>query len=339
MIETVLGPVAPDELGVVSTNEHVLTDSRQLLRPTREGGALEGAVRPEILGDLRWSWMSLADNLTLDSESDAVAELAAAAQAGLGAIVEATSWGMGPSHARLADVSRASGVRIVAAYGTYIDKTLPSRWRDLSEADLERTFTAALTDEIPGTGFRAGLLGLMGTSAEITPAELRALRAAARAAAAAGAAVSIRLDAAARRGPEVAGILTAEGLPASRILFCNMDKVLDDAYVREVSDTGAVVEFAFGSEAHFGDRARDATDTERLDVVTRLLADRPRAAVTLSCSVWTKGQLSRHGGMGYGHIVRRIVPALHRLGVADERVHAMLVRTPAELLNRTEHPS
>ncbi|MFW1410912.1 hypothetical protein ACEWAY_23565, partial [Vibrio parahaemolyticus] len=75
--------------------------------------------------------------------------------------------------------------------------------------------------------FRAGLLGLLGTSAEITAAEGRALRAAGRAAAAAGASVSIRLDAAARRGPEVAGILTATGLAPERILFCNIDKVLD----------------------------------------------------------------------------------------------------------------
>lgn len=339
MIETVLGPVAPGELGVVSTNEHVLTDSRRLLRPTREGGALEGPIRPEILGDLRWSWMSLPDNLTLDSEPDAVAELASAERAGLDTIVEATSWGMGPSHARLAEISRASGVRIVAAYGTYIDKTLPDEWRNRSEADIERAFSQALTKGIPGAGFRAGLLGLLGTSAEITPAEMRALRAAARAAAAAGAAVSIRLDGAARRGPEVAEILTGQGLAASSILFCNMDKVLDPVYVREVSDTGAVVEFAFGSEHHFADRARDATDTERLQFLTRFLDDRPQAAVTLSCSVWTKGQLSRHGGMGYGHVVRRVAPALRRLGIPADRLDAILVRTPAELLDRTEYSS
>jgi phosphotriesterase-related protein len=339
MIETVLGPIGPDELGVVSTNEHVLTDSRPLLRPTREGASLEGPIRPEILGDLRWSWMSLADNLTLDDETDAVAELAAARVGGVGAIVEATSWGMGPAHDRLPDISRASGLHIVAAYGTYIDKTLPSEWRDRTEDELERAFTTALTDAIPGTAFRAGLLGLMGTSAEITLTEGRSLRAAGRAAAAAGVAVSIRLDGAARRGPEVAAILMDQGLPASRILFCNMDKVLDQAYVEDVSDTGAVVEFAFGSEHHFADGARDATDTERLSFLTRFLDERPAAPVTLSSSVWTKGQLSRHGGMGYGHVVRRIGPALRRMGVDDERLRAMLVRTPALLLNRTEKPS
>ncbi|WP_119696317.1 phosphotriesterase [Microbacterium halotolerans] len=336
MIETVLGPVSPAELGIVASNEHVLTDSRHLLRPTRDGAPLEGPIRTEILGDLRWNYLSLADNLALDDEDAAVDELASAAASGLGTIVEATSWGMGPCHARLPDISRRSGVRIVSAYGTYIDKTIPEAWREKPESALEAEFTTALVDAVPGTAFRAGLLGLLGTSAEITPAERRALRAAARAAASAGAAVSIRLDGAARRGPEVVDILRSEGLAPGRILFCNMDKVLDEGYVGELSDRGAVVEFAFGSENHFGDRARDATDTERLDFVARFLNARPDAPVTLTCSVWTKGQLSAFGGMGYGHVVRRVVPALRRLGVPDDRLHDVLVAAPAALLNRTE---
>lgn len=342
MIETVLGPIERTALGVVSTNEHVLTDSRHLLRPTREGGMLEGPIRPEMLGDLRWSWMSLPDNLTLDDADDAVRELREASGAGLGTIIEATSWGMGPAHengpAALPDIARASGVNIVAAYGSYIDKTLPAWWAELAEERMQELFETALTRAIPGTEYRAGVLGLLGTSAQITPAEGRALRAAARAAAENGVAVTIRLDAAARRGPEVARMLIGEGLPADRILFCNIDKVLDASYVGDVLDTGAVVEFAFGSEHAFADRARDATDAERIDFLLALLADRPDAAVTLSCSVWTKGQLTRHGGMGYGHVVRRVAPALRRLGVTDERIDEMLIARPAALLDRTDIP-
>ena len=342
MIETVLGPIERAALGIVSTNEHVLTDSRHLIRPTREGGMLAGPIRPEVLGDLRWSWMSLADNLTLDDADDAARELREASAAGLGTIVEATSWGMGPAHEARPDalpaIACASGVNIVAAYGSYIDKTLPAWWAELTEARMQELFDTALTRAIPGTGYRAGALGLLGTSAEITPAEGRALRAAARAAAANGVAVTIRLDAAARRGPEVARMLIGEGLPADRILFCNIDKVLDASYIGDVLDTGAVVEFAFGSEHSFADRARDATDVERIDFLLALLADRPDAAVTLSCSVWTKGQLTRHGGMGYGHVVRRVAPALRRLGVTDERLDEMLIARPAALLDRTDIP-
>ncbi|SIR79627.1 hypothetical protein [Microbacterium sp. RURRCA19A] len=338
MIETVLGPVSAEGWGPTSTNEHLLTDSRGLARPLPDGTFLDGPPRLEVWGDLRWNWMSMPDNLTLDDPGAAAAELSAAKAAGLHAIVEATSWGMGPRHAALPEISRRSGVRIVAAYGSYIDKTLPMWWRDLDESGMSALFRTALTDAVPGTSYRAGLLGLLGTSAEITAAEGRALRAAGRAAAEAGASVSIRLDAAARRGPEVADILTAAGLAPERILFCNIDKVLDLAYVADVVDTGAVVEFAFGSDHSFGGGIRDHTDRERLDFLGALVAARPDAAITLSCSVWTKGQLTRYGGMGYGHVLARIAPLLAGVGVDDARLTDMLIARPVALLDRMETP-
>ena len=147
-----------------------------------------------------------------------------------------------------------------------------------------------------------------------------------------------RLDAAARRGPEVAGILTAAGLAPERILFCNIDKVLDLAYVADVVDTGAVVEFAFGSDHSFGGGIRDHTDRERLDFLGSLVDARPDAAITLSCSVWTKGQLTRYGGMGYGHVLARIAPLLAGVGVDDARLTDMLIARPVALLDRMETP-
>lgn len=336
MIETVLGPVTASDLGVVATNEHVLSDSRHLVRPAADGSTLPGPVTLETLGELRWNAMAMADNLTLDEPDLAVTELRAAGEAGLGAIVEATSWGMGPRHAELPEISRRSGIHIVAAYGSYIDKTLPSWWAAQSEAQMQAQFELALGSAIPGTSFRAGLLGLLGTSAQITPSEARALRAAARAAAPVGAAVSIRLDGSARRGLEVLELLVSAGMPARKVLFCNIDKTLDPAYVGEILDTGAVVEFAFGSENYFGGGIREATDAQRIDALCALLAERPDAAVTLTCSVWTKHQLARYGGLGYGHVVSRIVPVLRARGVTEAQVTRMLVERPRDLLDRTE---
>ena len=335
MIQTVLGPIEPSQLGQASTNEHVLADSRHLRRPTREGRWWDGEVRAETLGDLRWNWLALPDNLHLDSVDVAAEELALAHGDGLRAVVEATSVGMGPDPSRLPEVSRRAGVHIVAAYGSYIDKTLPEWWKEQSDDAMHAAFAQALSEAIPGTGVRAGLLGLLGTSAEITLPEERALRAAASAASAAQCAVSIRLDAAARRGPEVAALLADEGLDPRRILFCNIDKVMDAAYVHDIVDTGAVVEFAFGSENYFADGARDATDGERIAFLLDLCDTRPEARITMSTSVWTKGQLARHGGMGYGHVVRRIVPVLERAGLPSARIDRMLREEPAALLDRS----
>ncbi len=337
MIHTVLGPVAASELGVVATNEHVLTDARQLARPAADGRVHDFPVGLETLGELRWNAMASPDNLALDDPELATAELRSARAAGLDAIVEATSWGMGPRAAELPAISRESGVRIVAAYGSYIDKTVPSWWSNQSEQQMHAQFETALHSAIPGTGFTAGLLGLLGTSAQITPAEGRALRAAGRAAAAAGAAVSIRLDGSARRGPEVLAVLLAAGMPAHKVLFCNIDKVLDQAYIGELLGAGAVVEFAFGSENYFGGGVREATDAQRIDALCTLLDARPDAAVTLTCSVWTKMQLARYGGLGYGHVVGRIVPVLRERGITQEQLTRMLVERPRDLLDRTEY--
>jgi phosphotriesterase-related protein len=50
--------------------------------------------------------------------------------------------------------------------------------------------------------------------------------------------------------------------------------------------------------------------------------------------VWTKSQLRAYGGMGYAHLLRRIVPELSRRGAGEGERRRMLVENPARLLDR-----
>jgi phosphotriesterase-related protein len=334
MIQTVLGPIRPEELGVTSMNEHLVADSAKFLRPPREPAPAQPRMTIENLGFVRWNYLGLRDNLVLDEPELTIAELRYAVGLGQDAVVEVTSFGMGPDHAALPAISRASGMQIAVAYGTYIAKSLPDWVLAASEDELEQRFHAALEVAVHGTEYRAAMLGLLGTSAEIAPVERRALRAAARAAARTGAAVSIRLDASARLGPTVLRILTDEGLSPDRVVFSNVDKVMDVDYVAEMSAAGATLEVAFGEESYFGDGSKDATDAERLRFLLALLEHDPDSSIVLACSVWTKGQLGAYGGMGYGHLVGRIVPMLERQGVSRERLRDMLVTRPRVLLDR-----
>jgi phosphotriesterase-related protein len=334
MIQTVLGPIRPEELGVTSMNEHLVADSAKFLRPAREPVPTEPRMAIQNLGFVRWNYLGLRDNLVLDEPEVTIAELRHAVGLGQTAVVEVTSFGMDPDHAALPVISRASGMRVAVAYGTYIAKSLPDWVHAATEDELEERFHTALEVAVPGTDYRAAMLGLLGTSAEIAPVERRALRAAARAAARTGAAVSIRLDASARLGPTVLRILTDEGLRPDRAVFSNVDKVMDIEYVAEMGDAGATLEVAFGEESYFGDGAKDATDAERIHFLLALLERDPCFSIVLACSVWTKGQLGTYGGMGYGHLVGRIVPLLERQGVSAERLHDMLVTRPRLLLDR-----
>jgi phosphotriesterase-related protein len=231
-------------------------------------------------------------------------------------------------------VSRASGITVVAAYGAYIPRTVPAWIAEMTEAELEAHFTEALDVAVPGTSFRAGMLGIMGTTDELAVREREQLRAAARAAARTGAAVSVRLDPDARRGLDVLALVAAEGLPADRVVFTNADEYMDAAYWDELAGAGAVLEMCFGTEsAHVG-RIDSPSDRERLAFYPGFVASHPDARLVLGESTWTKAQLRHYGGYGYDYLMRRIVPELESRGVTASRLDGMLRAEPARLLDR-----
>lgn len=335
VVETVLGPLAPSAIGRVDFHEHVLADSSGLHRPGSEPAPADPRVCVENLGYLRWNCLGLADNLRLDSVDDAVADLAEAA-ASFDLFVDATSFGLGPVHTGLPEVARRAGVAIVAAYGTYLGRVLPAEVAALDEDALEKLLLTALTEAVPGTAFRAGLIGIMGTTEELLPPEQARLRAAARAGAATGSCVTVRLAPDARQGISVIGQLTDAGLPADRIVLTNADEYPDLAYWADLSDAGATLEVCFGMDFQHVPRIRNPGDIERLDLLEAFLTARPDARIVLGGSLWTKAQLRRHGGQGYDHVARRIVPELLRRGAGADVVERMLHDEPLRQLTRPD---
>ncbi|MFE2431937.1 hypothetical protein ACFXJ5_35095 [Streptomyces sp. NPDC059373] len=334
MIQTVLGPVPAQAVGPTSMHEHLLSDSRVLHRPPREPLPPDRRVTIENLGFVRWNLLALQDNLVLDDPTAAAEELRPAHALGQSCVVDLTSWGLGPRYAELPALSRACGLHIAAGYGAYLARSHPDWMRDMGEDALEELLHGALTDNVPGCDYRAALLGIIGTSAPLEPAERRVLRAAGRAAARCGAAVSVRLDPSARLGHEVLDLLADSGLPPERVVFGNVDEFIDLPYLRDLAAAGATLEWCFGNEAYYRDGYKDATDAERLDAITVLLGEELHESMVLGCSVWTKSQLRRFGGMGYDHLLRRIAPALRGRGVPEKQLDTLLVHGPRRLLDR-----
>lgn len=291
------------------------------------------------LGYLRWNQLALADNLRLDDVDLAVEELGLAVTSGLDSMVDATSWGLGPDHRALPGISRRAGIAIICSYGAYIRRTLPPAIAELTESQLEEHFVGALDDHVPGTDFRAGILGIIGTTSTVTDDERMTLRAGARAAVRTGSAMTVRLDLWERPGLEVIELCVAEGLPASRIVFTNADEYMDRAYWSDLSSAGAVLEMCFGTEAGQVGRVENPSDRERLTFFAEYLNDHPDAAHVLGQSTWTKTQLRKYGGYGYEHLLSRIEPALRDRGVSTARLDRMLRTEPIRLLDRDSHRS
>jgi phosphotriesterase-related protein len=334
VIETVLGPVPADSLGPTSFHDHLLSDAATLRRDGSLPRPASDRVGPATRQYLRTNMLALVDNLRLDDAETAVRELDPAFAAGQRAVVDPTSWGLGPDHAGLPEIARRTGMTIIRGYGDYVIRTLPRERLDLGEDGWEADFLAALREHVPGAGYRAGMLGILGTTGELPPVERALLRAAARAAARTAAAVSVRLDPDRVRGIEVLEICAAEGLAADRVVFTNADEYPDAGLWDELAAAGAVLEMCFGTEDSHGDRVVNLTDAERVDFFVAFCATHPASRHVLGQSVWTKTQLRAYGGRGYGHLFGAIVPALRAAGVPAERLDAMLVDEPRRLLDR-----
>jgi phosphotriesterase-related protein len=130
------------------------------------------------------------------------------------------------------------------------------------------------------------------------------------------------------------------GCAASRVLIPNADELLGAGAavqlqgLEQLAKTGATLEFCFGNVFRLRAGFPFQADARRLDALTALL-DRDLAhRLVLGQSVWMKIQLRRHGGYGYGHLMRTIVPALRVRGVPEAQIQQMLVENPRRLLDR-----
>jgi phosphotriesterase-related protein len=131
-------------------------------------------------------------------------------------------------------------------------------------------------------------------------------------------------------------LLVAEGMSADRVIFSHMDEHLDRDYHLAVAESGAVLEYdTFGSEFYFGGLFKDPTDEERMEYVRMLVGLGYEDQLVLSSDVWVKSAMRAYGGMGYDHVLKRIVPELMgSYGIEAGTIDAMLVRTPRRLLDR-----
>ncbi|MBS1894656.1 MAG: phosphotriesterase [Actinobacteria bacterium] len=308
MIETVLGPIEAERLGPTSMHEHLLSDASALGIP----------------------------DAVLDDEELAREELSRAGEAGIAAVVDPTVWGFGGPSPRLADLSRASGVAIVAGVGAYVPKARPRWLTALDEEALLERFRDALLDRLPGCGFRAGIVGVLapGLPLDDDPWERGLLRAGARAAAETGSAAVVRLDPRRRDGPAVLDAMAAAGLGPERVILSNVDGYARDlATLRELAAAGATLKWCFGYEAPPRAGLATATDAERADAVAALLAD-GHARQVLACGIWTPAALHAHGGWGYDHLPLAVLPMLRERGLDDAALRALLVEEPRRLLDR-----
>ncbi len=336
VVRTVLGDIDPNTIGSIAFHEHVLFD---IVPPGRPGDR-----EADIELENRWQ----IDYLSNDSPANAfqtdhevaAAELRAFADDGGSLIVDQSVAGLARDPKGLAQASSNSSTHVVAAAGCYTVDYMPEPLMAMDVDELTELFVAEVHDGFQGTNVRAGIIGEIGCSWPMHPAEHKALKAAARAASITGAALSVHPGRSPSACQEILDVTESEGLDPARTVLCHMDRThptgdgIDTLLAR-----GANVEWDFfGIEQSYywmGDEELP-TDRDRVRLI-RSFADKGHAQqILVSQDICTKTRLQRWGGHGYGHMLRNIVPLMKKLGYEIQLISQLLRETPLRLLTLKE---
>ncbi len=322
--------LAPD-YDVVLAHEHLFIDltcwldtsdaSHETLRDAQVG--------PETISSIRKNPFACRDNLLLDDETQILAELER-----LGGhralIVDVTPDFIGRRPARLARVSRAAGVDIVTGCGSYIEAAWPAELHGWTIDDFAGHILRRFCDPRP-----AAVIGEIGTSAPITPAERRSLTGAARAQRRLGGVpMYVHLDPWRPQGHAALDIVEAAGGDLSTTVLCHLDVSVSSGLdlVRSVLARGCVIAFdVWGDEDEYGG-AGMPTDLERATATAALIADGYGNRLVHSQDICTKSQLAAFGGPGFAHIPDHLPGLLSAAGVPPDDVRAQLAGNALALL-------
>jgi phosphotriesterase-related protein len=334
---TVLGPVPAAGLGVTLMHEHVLNDCRCWWHRPKEAARNRLAcepVHPGILGELRMDPFVNLDNLALDDERLAAAELALAADEGCRTIVDPTCRGIGRNPEALARIARATGLNVIMGGGYYLEASHPPALAAMGADDIAAEIVRDATEGVNGTGIRIGLIGEIGVSADFTPAEQKSLRGAARAARATGLPLMVHLPGWARHGGRVLDLVEEEGANPRRTVLCHMNPSHDDpAYQEALAARGAFIEYdMIGMDFWYADQnVQCPSEEENARAIAGLVARGFAAHLLLSQDVFLKMMLTRNGGFGYAYLQRHFLPRLLRHGVPSSAIRTMMVANPCRL--------
>ena len=314
-VRTVLRDIEPSALGVTYAHEHLVID-----------GGRPVAISPDFeLNDL--------DKLTV--------ELRAAAAAGLDAAIDTMPADCGRNPTLLAELSRRTGVHLVAATGLHHEKfTGPAHWSllatedelaDLFIADIEvgideRDYTGPI---VRRTNVRAGVIKLGGSLGGPTARDEPIFRAAARAHARTGVPIHTHCEAGTGALEQIR-LLDDAGVPAERISLAHVDKVVDRGYHREIAAAGATV--VYDQAFRWGEAANGT-----LQLLEWAAEDGRIGQVMLGLDAARQSYLTAYGGApGLTFLLVAFSATMDERGLHAPLRRRMFVENPARMFSFAE---
>jgi phosphotriesterase-related protein len=317
-VPTVRGPIDSADLGRTYTHEHIF------------------ALTADVQQNYPAEWGSEEARI-----ADAVAKLRALAAQGIQTIVDPTVTGLGRYIPRIQHIAgQVPELNIIVATGVYTYDSVPFFFRyrgpALNEAlgtqvpdPMVDMFVADITEEIAGTGVRAGMLKCAIDEPGMTAGVERVLRAVARAHQQTGAPITVHTHPGSRTGLEVKRVLCdEEGVDPRGVLLSHSGDTADCDHLARLADAGFLLgmdRFGINLETTFEARADTLVEMCRRGYAGSMVLSQDAA-----CYIdWIDpAVLPFLPQWNYLHIGNEVLPYVTERGVTQEQISTMLVTNP-----------
>jgi phosphotriesterase-related protein len=299
---TVLGAIAPEELGVTQTHEHLILDAY------------------DHYGDY---------GFVIDDEELVARELQEFTRHGGRTICDVTLDEIGRNPQALARLSHAAGINVVMGCGWYREFAYPEIVAEKNSNELAEILVREIEIGVGDTGIRAGLIGEIGTGRHyIKPAEERVFRAAALAQQQTGVAISTHTTRWGTLALEQIAMLREFGADMQKVIIGHLGDRISVQHLLPIAEQGVHLEIDNIGYTDY------QPEWVRADNVAALCKEGFVEKVLLSEDICLLKHLRYQGGKGYGYLLEVFIPLLKERGVSDEQIHQMLVLNPAKVLSR-----
>ena len=308
-INTVTGPITPDNLGFTLMHEHVMVSAPNLYR-----------TYPDLFGPP-------------NREERAIAAFKRAKEKGVRTIVDATTYDLGRDPELLRTVALGAGINIINVAGWWLD--VPRFLRGVGADQMAREFIKDIEEGFRGTDIKAGILKCAADFEGVT-ADLEVMaRAAARAQVATGVPLMVHSFPTGQVARRQIEIFKEEGVDLRRVKIDHSNDSTDTQYLEWILDQGCYL----GWDRYPGRLVSPEMRTITLkNLIDMGYADRICPSHDCMCLHLHKAdeegnipdmhEYQQRNPEQYLFIHNHVIPHLEEMGVDDSTIHTLFVDNP-----------
>ena len=340
-IQTVLGHIKPEDLGITLPHEHILIDFLTFFEEPKESTERKMAHEPVKLENLWWikpNLFTCLDNVRLIDEKLGIEETIRFKLAGGRSIVEMTNIGLCRDPLGLQRISRATGLNIIMGSGFYVGLSQTEEVKKMNAEQLAEIIIKDINVGADGTRICAGMIGEIGALVPIENFERTSLQAAAIAQQETGCPLNIHPSHSDNLVLEKIKILKEAGADLSRTAISHCDCwCLTEDVLLSILNEGCYVEFdTFGYEGYFppyqGRHFNFPTDEQRVKLLKDFVKKGYINQLLVASDHCVKTSMTKYGGFGYDHILKNVLPLMRKNEYSEDEINNIIIENPKRLL-------